>query len=543
MANEKIFQKIKKAYEKEGTLDILEDLFSYCVTNEDHVENKYVRKEAQEHIKDGEGYLAYDLWRRSLLFDAPVEFDAYCLYIELDRENKFYAPRRKQLKKIVDALQRLEDNETDILCISMPPRVGKTTTALFYLTWLAGRHPEKGILSSSHNASFLSDCYNECLRILDKDGEYLWHDVFPYSQVAGTNAQAMKIDINKRSRFSTLQFSSIGSGNAGKVNAQQLLYCDDLVEGIEEAMSKDRLDKKIKLYTTDLEQRKEAGNWRGGVGAGCKELHIATRWSVNDCIGHIKSREEGNPRAEFLVLPALDENDESNFDYLDGVGFSTEFYHKMRSDMISANEELSWKALYMNEPIEREGLLYTKEELRTYNELPSYEPDGIVGICDTKTTGLDYCFMPVAYVYGDEWYIEDCILDNGEERMIENRLVAKIKEHNMQMVDFESNSAGSVIARNVSDMLKQQRIRCTVKTHHTQANKETKIIVNAGWVKEHCIFKMEYNKDYGKMLDFLCSYVQMGKNKHDDVPDGFAQLSIFSETRLNTKATIMKRFF
>lgn len=537
--SEKIFLGIKRAIkDNPRNLEAYGDMLNLCKNEDRHDWNKELR---QLIAKSPQSEEMWKIYKASLLFDAKDEFDSFCLYIELEREKKFYAPRRKQLKKIVDALQRLEDDEIDILCISCPPRIGKTTLALFYICWLAGRHPKESVLASSHSRSLLGDLYNECLRIMDINGEYLWHDVFPLSGVVRVNAQDMKIDIDHIRRFSTLQFGSVEQQLAGRCNASALLYCDDLVEGIEEAMSKERLAKKIRLYTVNLEQRKEASQ---DLGRMAKELHIATRWSVNDVIGHIQRREEDNPRAEFIVMSALDENDNSNFEYKNNLGFTTEMYRKMRQDFIDADEEMSWKAIYMNEPIEREGLLYDRDTLKRYDELPSSNPDGIVAIVDTKTTGKDYCFMPIAYVYGDEWYIEDLVLDNGEEQVIEERLVNKIIDNGVQMVDFESNSAGSVIASNVSKALKERGSRCTVKTHHTQANKETKIIVNAGWVKEHCLFKMDDgDKEYKKMLELLCSYVQMGKNKHDDVPDGFAQLSIFSQSRLNSKATVMKRIF
>lgn len=531
MESQKIFENIKRAIKKDrDNVEYYADMLSLIKNEERHDWNKELRVLISKASPSKELFYIY---KESLLYDAYDDFDSFCLYIELEREKKFYAPRRMYLKKVVDELQRLEDDELDILCISMPPRVGKTGIATFYMCWLAGRHPDKSIFSSSHNNAFLHDLYGECLRIMS-NGEYLWHDVFPDLSIARTNAQDMKIDIGKARRFSTIQMASIDAQVSGRINASGLLYCDDLIEGIEEAMSKERLAKKIRQFTVNLEQRMEPG---------AKMLVIATRWSVGDVIGHLQAREEGNERAKFLVCSALDENDESNFDYGGEESFTTEFYHKMRDDYLKADEEASWKAIYMNEPIEREGLLYNREDLRRYDSLPSGEPDGVVAIVDTKTTGSDYCFMPVAYIYGDEWYIEDCVVDNGEEQLIEERLVSKLISNNVQMVDFESNSAGSVIASNCSRKLKEKGSRCTVKTHHTQANKETKIIVNAGWVKENCLFKMEHDKEYGKMMDFLCSYVQMGKNKHDDIPDGFAQLSIFSQTRLNSKAVVMKRFF
>lgn len=476
------------------------------------------------------------LYKKTLLLAAPVDFDSYCQYLEWNREpnKRFYLPRRKQLKPVAMALQELAEGKLDVLAISMPPGVGKTTLAIFFLTWLAGKEPDKPMLTGSHSNSFLRGVYDECLRIMGTEGEYLWHDVFQDIDIERTNAADLAIDIGTPKRFATLQFTSIGSGNAGKVRAEGLLYCDDLVSGIEQAMSKERLDKLWEQYTTDLRQRK-IGN--------CVELHIATRWSVHDVIGRIELKYLDSKRAKFIVMPALDENEESNFDYANGVGFSTAFYHDMRDTM----DDASWRALYMNQPIEREGLLYAENELRRYFELPDKEPDGVISVCDTKDRGKDYAFMPVAYIYGNDYYITDCVCDNGLPEVVEPKIVGALLKNKVQMSRFEHNNAGGRVAKDVQAEIKRLGGITKITTKFTTSNKETKIIINSAWVKEHCVFKDKslYRKkdDYGKMMDMLCSYTVAGKNKHDDIPDGMAMLAEYAQSLTGNRVEIFNRFF
>ena len=493
--------------------------------------SKKFKKDRPEHA---EKYR--QLYKKTLLMAAPVDFDSYCQYLEFVREpsKRFYLPRRKQLKPVAEALQELAEGKLDVLAISMPPGVGKTTLAIFFLTWLAGKEPDKPMLTGSHSNSFLRGVYDECLRIMGKEGEYLWHDVFPNIDIERTNAADLAIDIGTPKRFATLQFTSVGSGNAGKVRAEGLLYCDDLVSGIEQALSKERLDKLWEQYTTDLRQRK-IGN--------CVELHIATRWSVHDVIGRIEQKYTDSDRAKFIVMPALDENEESNFDYINGVGFSTQFYHDMRDTM----DDASWRALYMNQPIEREGLLYAEDELRRYFELPDKEPDGVISICDTKDKGKDYAFMPVAYIYGTDYYIADCICDNGLPDVVEPRIVNCLLQNKVQMSRFEHNNAGGRIAKDIQETVKNKGGITKITTKFTTSNKETKIILNSAWIKEHCLFKDKsmYKKkdDYGKMMKMLCSYTVAGKNKHDDVPDGMAMLSEYAQSFNRNKVEVFNRLF
>lgn len=407
-----------------------------------------------------------------------------------------------------------------------------TTLAIFYLTWMAGKYPEEPMLTGSHSNNFIRGVYDECLRILDPSGEYAWRDVFPGLSVSSTNAKDCRIDIGKRKRFETLEFTSIGTGNAGLYRASRLLYCDDLISGIEIALSKERLNKLWETYTTDLRQRK--------IGDHCKELHVSTRWSVGDVLGRLQTRYEDDERAKFIRVPAMNENDESNFDYAYGVGFSTEFYREQRSVM----DDASWRALYMNEPIEREGLLYHPNELRRYFELPDREPDAVLSVCDSKAKGSDYCVMPIVYQYGNDFYVEDVVCSNGSTELIEDMLVEKCLKHKVQMSQFETNAAGWRIAESVQQRVKNAGGIIKITTKYTTKNKETRIIMASPFVKERCLFKDDSvirDQEYRKFIGLLCTYSMSGRNKFDDTVDAMALLSDYVQGFSSSKVEVMAR--
>ena len=478
-------------------------------------------------------------YRRSLLMDAQVDFDAYMLYIESDRdpERRFWLPRRSILRPVADDMVRLVDGDLRLLTVSLPPGVGKTTLAIFFLTWIAGRWPDEYSIVFSHDGDILKGMYGEALRVFNPEGEYLWHDVFPYVPLVSTNAKDMRIDLGHGSRFETLQFASVGSENAGKVRASKLIYCDDLVGSIEQAMSKERLDKLWTQYTTDIQQR-GTGDYR--------ELIIATRWSVWDPIGRLERAEMENPtgKAKFISVPALNENDESNFDFpMIANKFTTERYHRLRESM----DDVNFKALYMNQPIEREGQLYNEDELRRYFELPQGDPDAVIAVCDTKAKGSDYCVLPVAYRYGDDYYITEVVCDNGDTGVVEEKLAVTLVQQKVQMAQFESNSAGWSVAEKVQKRVKELGGRCAVSTKPTTANKETKIIVNAPFVKEHMLFKdgslYRRQSDYGRFMDQLVTYTVTGKNKHDDTVDAMAMLALYAQSFETPKVQAMRRIW
>lgn len=501
-----------------------------------HERNKEVRRLSAKFAAEQKNLRMFELNKRSLLFDAPYDFDAAIRYAEWDREpkKKFYMPRRKQLLPVVKAMQRLSERKIRILGVMAPPGVGKTTIELMFMVMEGLKNPDLSILMGSHSNSFLRGAYEEVGRMLDPKGEYLWKDIFPSVQVCKTNAQDMRIDLGKRKRFETFEFSSIGSGNAGKVRASNLLVADDLVPDIESAMSKERMDKLWQQYYTDLMQR---------MIGDCVQLLVQTPWTLHDPIDRLELAHTEDQMAEFIHLPALNENDESNFDYPYGLGFTTAFYHNQRDVM----DDASWRALYMTQPIEREGQLYNEDELRRYFELPDRKPDAILFVCDTKDKGTDYCVMPICYQYGSDFYCEDVVCDNSNPEIVEARLVSKLLQHKAQMGQFESNSAGGKIAEKVQKEVKAAGGVSKITTKYTTSNKETRIIVASPWVKEHVLFKdntvIKANKEYRKMLNFLCGYTMAGKNKHDDVPDAWSLFADYIQALEGNKVTVFQRPF
>lgn len=489
------------------------------------------RKKISKKFQKAKNQDLMEMARRSYILTAQNVFDDYMVAMEWDRpmKAKFYIPRRRKLLPIVQAMQDLTDDKLDILGISAPPGIGKTGLGDFYMTFCAGRNPELSILMGSHSNSILNDNYNECLRMLSSD-EYNWEEIFKGHSVRKTNAADLKIDIDNPHKFSTFQFGSVGSGLAGKVRAMQLLYCDDLIPNKEVAENRDRLDKLWGQYGVDFKQRMQGD---------CKEMHIATRWSVHDVLGRLEAMNEDNPRAKFIRIPALNEKGESNFDYGGNIGWTTKKYMEIQETM----DDASWKALYMNEPIEREGLLFDAKELNYYYDLPVNEPDAILAVCDTKDRGEDYFSMPVAYQYGDNFYIEKIIFDNSDPKVVIPRLASTLIEYKVKLARFESNSAGGQIAYQVEQKVKEAKGITSISTKYSSAHKETRIIVDSAWIKSHCYFKDRslWDTEYKKAMAQLNSYSLSGKNKHDDVADSFSMLANFVQSFEVNVITVRQR--
>ena len=470
------------------------------------------------------------------------QLDSYLLYLEKNREpkDKFYQPKRKQFLKLglIQALQDALDDNLDLICISMPPGSGKTSLGRFFLTGVIGWWPAEYNLFFSHSDGITRKYYDDSLRIVTDSLEYTWGEIFPNLKINHQNAKAQEFNVGKDKMFNSLQCSTRGSNNAGQVRASKFLVVDDMIAKIEEALNPSTLQKLWEVYSTDAKQRKTVDVSKNP----CKEIIIATRWSVNDIIGRLQAIYGDDPRAKFIAVPDIDPvTGKSNFNY-DYQGFTEEFFHNIEMTM----DDISYRCLYKNDPIEREGLLYHEDELRRFVTLPDGEPDAVIGVCDTKTSGIDYMVLPVLYNYDDDYYMVSCICDNSTDFAVQkDRLSQIIIDHNMQQVEFESNAGGDRLAADVADLVSKQGGRCNITTKATETNKETRIIVNSDWVKKHVLFldKTKYAKksDYGQFMEFLTTYSIAGKNKFDDVCDCMANFALFVTRSLHRRKTRIMR--
>ncbi len=463
-----------------------------------------------------------------LLLEAQNKIvDSYFQYIEKKREPKdrFYMPRRKQLIKIglVDALQGMIDDKYDILCVSLVPGAGKSTIEKFFHSAVAGWFPKDYSLFYSHSGDITRMYYDGVYDIVTNDDDYAWHDIFPNLSVTSTNAKMEQFNIGKYKPFPSVQCTSVGSKNAGKVRASKFLLVDDMIGGIEEALNPTILDKLWDKYAVDARQRKTQDT----DGKPCKEIHIATRWSVHDVIGRIQNMYVGNPRVKTISVPDVDPTTgESNFDYEYG-GFTKEFF----ADQQLLMDEISYRCLYKQEPIEREGLLFPDDKIRRYFNLPHGEPEIITAQCDTKGKGTDYFVMPILQKYGEDYYCVDCVCDNTADYEMQYENASNTLVNNqVQECEFERNAGGDRVAMEVNKRVENKGWICNITDVPTETNKEARIFQCSNWILQHIIFKDQSlykpNEPYGVMVSLLKRYSVTGKKQLDDVPDVFSNFAL-----------------
>lgn len=487
-----------------------------------------------------------DIWVRA--YDTRARqghFESFCIALEWNRpiHKQFYLPRARLLKKhgVIQGVQDLIDDKLDLLVLNLPPRIGKSTVGLFLQVLLGGMCPDESILASGHSVSLIQSFYAEIMNIITGE-EYRYNEIFPNNQIVDKSAEYYYIDLNKKRRFHTYNYVSIEAGGTGKVQAERLLYCDDLVKDVEQANNPERLEKLYHNYTSTIKDRKIQRLCKDGEYRPCPELHINTPWSLYDVTSRVvqNAKDSGEmDRVRIISIPCYDENGESNFMYDYGKGFNTKYY----KDMELAEDPVIFSAKYLMTPVERDGLVFNKDNLSFYNTLPGGIPDKIVGYADVTHGGEDFFSLPIGYVYGNEVYIEDVLFINkfGGDDGSRPKVRDIIMKHGVTRVGVEKNNGGDFYATLMNNDLRDKGYRCHITSHNAPTNKAKRDRILAcendikGIASERNTYRLYFkspdtikgNVQYQKAMANLYSWNQnaAAQNKqHDDFPDSLAGL-------------------
>ena len=519
-----------------------------CKLLHDYAYTEKLRKALREAITADPKKEWLNLYRDTYDWWAFDRFDDFMLAVEWNRpaEEQFWLPRREKLMPIAQKLQDLEDDKLDELFLSQPPRTGKTTLMVMFLLWIMFRNSERSNLYCTYTASVADTFFNRLLEVLEDPYTYRWKELFPDSKVASTNRAEDTLNLDRKKGYPSFTARSLYANLNGGCDCNGYEIADDLHSGIEEALSKDRLNTAwARVTNNSLPRAKE----------GAKRLWIGTRWSMADCIARRLDILENDPKSahiryEVFNMPALDENDESNFDYKYGVGFSTQMYQQVRSSFERGDDLASWLAQFMGTPIERSGMLFSPDDFRYYNGvLPQdIDPDRIFMAVDPAWGGGDYVAAPIVYQYGEDMYIEDVVFNKGDKRSSQPEIVDKAIKYGVQAIYVEGTRVTADYGHGLDDLLRDRGYRLNLQTsskHFTGGGKFERICDKAPEIKEFMVFRENghRSKEYQAFMENVFSFkFSKSTKQHDDAPDSLAMAISFTRNG-EAKAQIMKRFF
>ena len=521
------------------------DLFSLCREweTEDfsaaHKVNKELLALSADQVVRGGGAKFYEQWRRCLLFEAPHDFDSFMTYIELDRkpEKRFYAPRKHYLRPMVQGFQDVLDGKLRLLTISMPKRAGKSQTGINFVNMLSGKFPDRSTLMEGTGDDLVKSFYNGCLEYLTVPNEYLFYDVFPDARLVQTNADTKTVNLKNKSRFPTIMCRSIDARQVGLSEATNVLYLDDCVEGREEAKNRQRLDDKWEVISGDI---------MGRAIEGTPMVFTGTRYSLYDPIGRVQEHAQREGWAwRAIEIPALDlVTDESNYEYeREGKKVFTTAYFREQRELLSAEQ---FESEFQQQPFEAKGLLFNKDELNYYFELPSdKDPDTVIAVCDTAESGSDSTAMVILKLYGEDVFVDDVVFDDSPADVTKPQCAKKLAEHKVSTAVFESNNAGAYYSRDVDALVKSLGGSVSVRTKRTISNKQTRIEFASDGIKKRFYFKdqstYKRGSQYWNFMKEVTTYTRSGKVPHDDAPDVLSLAENELRMLVGSKVEVFKR--
>lgn len=515
-----------------------------------------VREIDAKCLENGTDFDELSLFWECVLNETPYLFESFIEYMEKNRpcEKKFYAPRRKTLHAVVNDLQKLENSTTQkFYGLSMPSRVGKSSTGLLFLAWIAMKKPNSHNAMGGHSGTLVKGFYKELYNFITSS-EYTFGEIYAHTHphktfIRDKSAEDYTITLGSPDRFATLTCRGIDATWTGAVDVSKdgFLYVDDLVRDRQHSLSPSRMEETYQEYQNTMLDR---------LNDGAKIVMVGTLWNVLDPLERERHKFIDDDRYVFRRIPALNEKDESNFAY-EHNGFSTQYYIEMRDRL----DKAEWMAKFQQQPFVREGLLFPEEELQFFNGIIPEEIRCVTANCDPAFGGGDSLSMPIkAETRDGKRYIIDWIHNKGTQKITIPRIASKILLHHVVELNIEANNGGKLLAENIKKELADRNINfCKIKMTYapTGVDKQHKINGYSDYVKANYIFIQpkkydvldssvpHYTRDseYQSAMDELEMYTSEGKNFHDDAPDVMVQMAISDEKRSNGTIKAVKNPF
>lgn len=480
------------------------------------------------------GYKAYKL-------ESFYRFESFLFYLEKNRkyDKRFYVPRRKTQAVVVQDLQDLEDDLLDTYSLSEPSRVGKTTTLDMFMAWVGAKKPWSHNAYGGHSGQLAKRFFRGLDNIVETP-EYTFNELFTFYhpkmkkcvESKSSDPAEYTINLGEPDEFATFTCRGIDGTWTGAIDVSEdgYLCVDDLVRDREHSMSPSRMENTYQEYQNKMLDR---------MNDGAKKVLIGTLWGVYDPIERERRLNDGNPRARFRKIPALTENDESNFEY-EVKGFSAKYYIQMRERL----DKAEWMAKFQQQPFVREGLVLPIEQLRFFDGNLTDGKNRTWAALDPAFGGGDFVSMPVCRDYGDFKPIIDWVYDKRTPAYTVPLVVDSIINNGITRLQIEKNRGGDLYAEKVKDELKRRGYNgCKVelKSAPQKISKEEKISAYSDYVKRNFSFMTHKSlanmpdvvptDAYLKALDAMSMYSPEGKNVNDDAPDSISQLAIMFESR------------
>lgn len=497
-----------------------------------------------------------DKYYQVLKFEAPHLLESFMLYMEKNRpiEERFYQPRINPLREVAQLIQDLYDDKLDEGMVFCPGRVGKTQVVKLGNLWFGSNRPERSNLYSAYSDKITGGFYDGILELMT-DPTYTYAEIFPQNleKKPITDGKDLTIDIIRKKTYPTFTMRSIYGTLNGACDCDGLGVYDDLFSGIDEALSEDRQRTVWAKFDNNFMPRIKPGK--------AKLLGIGTRWAPKDVQGRRLELLNNDPeyadiRHREIIIPALNEKGESNFDYPYKLGYTTLDYKRRMASFENNDDMASWFAQYQQEPIERKGQMFNVDNMNFFDpaEIEGIRPDKIFAANDPAYGGGDFVSMPICYEIKGNHYVVDVVYNDGEKDVTIPEVTRRMEYHldkfprKTAEVHFEETKTTEEYRKKCETIWSSDGY--PINTSHDPADNKTakmdRIKNHAPDIRKLYFIKMKHQKkEYKKYFQNILSCTYEGRMKHDDGVDSTAQLCdmIYGERRSRAIAEAVQNPF
>lgn len=445
-------------------------------------------------------------------------------------------------KKIFQALQDVVDGKCKRLIINMPPRYGKTETAIkSFISWCFALNPKCRFLHLSYSDMLVKD-NSDTIRGIMKEG--LYKSLFPKSALESDKSSATRWKTAAGGELYAVstqgQVTGFGAGNVDvtedeltqMTTAGDALSLDDNINNVLEGIGARTnvfqgailIDDPMKPEDAESDIVRERINLRfentirnRTNSRNTPIIIIMQRLHEHDLCGYLQEIEPDEWTV--LSLPAIQVGEDGTEHALWPMKHTLDELHRMRDI-----NPLVFDTQYMQDPTPKEGLMYA-DGFRTYSRdnLPTgHNAQNRWNYTDTADTGSD-SLCSICFIDTPEFvYVTDVLFTDASMEITESQTAELLTRNNTVWSLVESNNGGRAFARNVKRILRAtlRNFRVAVNSFTQTQNKASRIYANSACCMNDILFPEGWERKWPKFYAALTGYRKDNKKKqHDDAPD------------------------
>lgn len=259
-------------------------------------------------------------------------------------------------RKLATLLEDIERGRKDRICVSVPPRHGKSQmVSIYYAAWYLGRNPAHKVMLVSHTTDLAVDFGRKVRNLIATDE---FREIFPGVELAKDSKSAGRWNTTDGGEFYA---TGVGSALAGR--GAHLLLIDD------PHSEQDILSGNLEIFAKAYEWYAYGARTRLMPGGRVAVVH--TRWSEEDLIGRVirdMTQNEDADQFEVFEFPAIIETKQPDGTVSERALWPEFFDLPALKRTKASMPTFQWNAQYQQNPTGEEAAIIKREWWRRWTK-------------------------------------------------------------------------------------------------------------------------------------------------------------------------------